>query len=92
MAKWLAITVGIVSLAVAFQLHGQWGYGAVPAHAIAGWVLAAILAAQMTALFLRKWRLSLVAAVLAVVLLFIDAQWLGLDCSKGCEFVLQEAT
>lgn len=91
MWKWLAIAVGVLSLAVAFQLHRHWGYGLEPAHIIAGWVLAAILAAQLTALILRKWRLSLLAALLAVLVLFIDAQWLGLDCSKGCKLVVVEA-
>ncbi len=91
MARWLAIVVAVLSLAVAFQLQRYWGYNSEPAHAIAGWSLAAILAAQMAALILRKWRLSLMGPVLAVTVLFIEAQWFGPDCSKGCKFVLVEA-
>lgn len=88
MWKWLAIAIGLASLAVALPLHQSWGYGLAPAHAIAGWVLAAILAAQLTALLLRKWRLSLLGPLLALAVLFVDAQWFGIDCSKGCNFIV----
>ncbi|MDQ0248997.1 hypothetical protein J2W22_001044 [Sphingomonas kyeonggiensis] len=60
MWKWLAIGIGILSLPVAFILSQSWMHGATLHEAI-GWVLTGILAAQLTALVLRKWRLSLIA-------------------------------
>ena len=87
MWKWLAIGIGILSVPIAFILSQSWMHGATLHEAI-GWVLTGILAAQLTALVLRKWRLSLIAPLLSFALLAADAQWLG-PCHDGCSVTIQ---
>ncbi|WP_029937147.1 hypothetical protein [Sphingomonas sp. UNC305MFCol5.2] len=92
MWKWLAIGVGALSVPVAFLLFQAWQYDDSIVHSAVGWLLGAILAGQFTALVVRKWRVSLLAPVLAFAVLFIDAQWLEpFDCSQGCTLVVKSA-
>lgn len=87
MWKWLAVGIGALSVPIAFLLFQAWGSGTVT-HSVVGWLLGAILAGQFTALITRRWRTSLLAPVLAVAVLFIEAQWLNpFDCSQGCTLV-----
>ena len=87
--KWLAIGIGALSLPVALLLSLYWSLQpGSAAHAAVGWLLGAILAAQLTALILRQWRLALIAPLLSCVLLAIDAEWLG-PCREGCTVTLQ---
>jgi hypothetical protein len=89
MWKWLAVGAGVFSVPIAFLLFQAWGSKTVT-HSVVGWLLGAILAGQFTALITRRWRASLLAPVLAVALLFIEAQWLDpFDCSRGCTLVVQ---
>ncbi|GEM_PF-1486051 len=74
--KWLAIGIGVLSMLIAFLLHGGWIPGG-PEHTFAGWLMAAILAAQLTALVLRRWRLSLAAPLLAFAVFCVDILWFG---------------
>lgn len=85
--KWLAIGIGALSLPVAFLLSRSWMHGSA-LHEGLGWVLAGILAAQLTALAMRQWRLSLVAPLLAIAIVAADAQWLH-PCREGCSVTLQ---
>lgn len=82
MSKWLAISIGALSVLVAFLLLPFWAEGGA-GHILVGWLLGALLAAQLTALVLRKWRNSLLVALAATVLLYADMEWFG-PCSDSC--------
>lgn len=88
MWKWLAIGIGILSVLIAFVLHQGWMPGD-PAHDLVGWLLLAILAAQLTALLLRKWRASLIAPAMAFALLYADYLWLGPCHGDRCVVTIQ---
>ncbi|MBB4100890.1 hypothetical protein [Sphingomonas kyeonggiensis] len=87
MWKWLAIGIGVLSMLIAFILSQSWMHGTT-LHEAVGWVLTGILAAQLTALVLRKWRVSLIAPLLCFVLIVVDSQWLG-PCRDGCSVTIQ---
>jgi len=82
MWKWPAIGIGVLSVLIAFLLLPFWADGEA-GHALASWLLGALLAAQLTALVLRKWRSSLLAALAATTILYADMEWFG-PCSDGC--------
>ncbi|MEZ0243661.1 MAG: hypothetical protein ACAH11_09820 [Sphingomonas sp.] len=93
MLKYIALFAAVLTLPLALWgiFTNPYPLSATPRELASVVLIAALCFAQIPALLLRRWGLSLAVLAMAVALIVIDRMWLNPppDCSEGCTYILE---